>query len=71
MAKKLLQQRLRNPSLGLNAESANIAHALTVAQEMGDEGKPKNYSEAISSYKSTKWIAAMQKEVESLRINKT
>jgi len=38
---------------------------------MGEEGEPKNSSKAISSDDSTKWIAAMQEEVESLLKNKT
>ena len=38
---------------------------------MGEEGEPKNYSEAISSEDSTKWIAAMQEEVVSLLKNET
>ena len=36
---------------------------------MGEEGEPKNYSEAISSDDSIKWIAAMQEKVESLLKN--
>jgi len=50
----------------LIAESANIAYALTIAQEMGEEGEAQNYYKAISSDDSTKWITAMQEEVESL-----
>ena len=42
-----------------------------IAQEMGEEGEPKNYSEAIFSDDSTKWIAAMQEEVKSLLKNET
>jgi len=38
---------------------------------MGEEGEPKNYSEAISNDDSGKWIAAMQEEVESLLKNET
>ena len=38
---------------------------------MGEEGEPKNYSEVISSDDSTKWIIAMQEEVESLLKNET
>ena len=38
---------------------------------MGEEGEPKNYSEAISGDDSTKWIAAMQEKVESLLKNET
>ena len=38
---------------------------------MGEEGEPKNYSEAISSDDSTKWIATMQEKVESLLKNET
>lgn len=59
MAQDLPQQTPRKPTQRLIAESANIAYALTIAQEMGEEGEPKNYSEAISSDDSTKWIAAM------------
>ena len=44
----------------LIVETANIAYALTIAQEMGEEGEPKNYSKAISSDDSTKWIVVMQ-----------
>ena len=38
---------------------------------MGEEGKPKNYPEAISSDDSTKWIVVMQEEVGSLLKNET
>ena len=44
----------------LIVETANIAYALTIAQEMDEEGEPKNYSKAISSDDSTKWIVVMQ-----------
>jgi len=71
MAQELPQQRPRKPTQRLIAESANIAYALTIAQEMGEEGEPKNYSEAISGDDSTKWIVAMQEEVESLLKNET
>jgi len=38
---------------------------------MGEKGEPNNYSEAISSDDSTKWIAAMQEKVKSLLKNET
>jgi len=69
MAQALPQQRPRKPTQRLIAESTNIAYVLTIAQEMGEEGEPKNYSEAISSDDSIKWIAAMQEKVESLLKN--
>ena len=71
MAQELPQQRPKKLTQRLIAESANIAYALTIAQEMGEEGEPKNYYEAISSDDSTKWIVAMQEEVESLLKNET
>ncbi|PHT40240.1 Retrovirus-related Pol polyprotein from transposon TNT 1-94 [Capsicum baccatum] len=71
MAQELPQQRPRKPTQRLITESANIAYALTVAQEMGEDGEPKNYSEAISGDDSAKWTAAMQEEVESLLKNET
>ena len=36
---------------------------------MGEEDKPRNYSEAISCDDSTKWDAAMQEKVKSLHKN--
>jgi len=54
MTQELPQQRPRKPTKRLIAESANIAYALTIAQEIGEEGELKNYSEAISSDDSTK-----------------
>jgi len=71
MAQELPQQRPRKSTQRLIAESANNSYALTIAQEIGEKGEPKNYSEAISSDDSTKWIAAMQEEVESLLKNQT
>ena len=71
IARELPQQRPRTPTERLIAESTNIAYALTIAQEMGEESEPKNYSEAISNDDSGKWIAAMQEEVESLLKNET
>ena len=68
MAQELPQQRPRKLTI---AESTNIAYALTIAQEMGEEDEPKNYSEVISNDDSTKWIAAMQEDVESLLKNET
>ncbi|KAG6430570.1 hypothetical protein SASPL_108640 [Salvia splendens] len=44
MAQELPQQRPRKLTQRLIAESANIAYALTVALEMGEDGEPKNYS---------------------------
>ena len=38
----------KKPTQRLIAEFANIAYALTIAQEMGEEGEPNNYSEATS-----------------------
>jgi len=38
---------------------------------MGEEGEPKIYSKAIFGDDSTKWIATMQEEVESLLKNET
>ena len=71
MTQELPQQRRRKPTQRLIAESANIVYALTIAQEMGEDGEPKSYSEVISSDDSTKWIVAMQEEVESLLKNET
>ena len=71
MAQGLPQQRPRKLTQRLTAESVNIAYALTAAREMGEDGEPKNYFEAISSDNSSKWIAAMQEEVESLLKNET
>ena len=71
MAQELPQQRPRKPTQRLIVESANIAYALTIAQEMGEEGEPKNYYEVISSDDSTKWIVVMQEEVGSLLKNET
>ena len=52
-------------------ESHFIGYALAVAEEIEEVAEPKSYSEAISCANSSKWLVAMQEEVESLHKNDT
>lgn len=45
--------------------------AISVAQEIEAGAEPSTYSEAISCDDSTRWLVAMQEEIESLYKNNT
>jgi hypothetical protein len=47
-------------------EECNIAFGLSFAEEIETAHKPLNYSEAILSPNSKKWMGAMREEMESL-----
>jgi hypothetical protein len=47
------------------------AFALVVAEEVYNVQEPLNYSEAILSIDSEKWIGAMHEEMESIEKNGT
>jgi hypothetical protein len=52
-------------------EEYNVAFALSVAEEVDNAQEPLNYSEAILSADSEKWMGAMHEEIESLEKNGT
>jgi hypothetical protein len=52
-------------------QECNVAFALAVAEEVDNVHEPLNYSEAILSIDSEKWIGAMHEEMESLEKNGT
>jgi hypothetical protein len=52
-------------------EECNVAFALSVAEEVDSAHEPLNYSEAILSSYSKKWMSAMHEEMESLEKNGT
>jgi hypothetical protein len=52
-------------------EECNVAFALSVAEEVDSAHEPLNYSEAILSSDSKKWMSAMHEEMESLEKNGT
>ena len=52
-------------------EECNVAFALAVAEEVDNAQEPLNYSEAILSADSEKWMGAMHEEMESLDKNGT
>ena len=47
------------------------AYALSIAQEVNDDVEPASYTEAISCADSSKWLVAMNEEIESLHKNNT
>jgi hypothetical protein len=51
--------------------SYDVAFALAVAEEVDNVQEPLNYSEAILSTDSEKWMGAMHEEMESLDKNGT
>jgi hypothetical protein len=52
-------------------QECNVAFALAVAEEVDNVQEPLNYSEAILSTDSEKWMSAMHEEMESLDKNDT
>jgi hypothetical protein len=52
-------------------QECNVAFALVVAEEVDNIQEPLNYSEAILSLDSEKWIGAMHEEMESIEKNGT
>ena len=52
-------------------EECNVAFALSVAEEIENAQEPLNYTEAILSDDSEKWMGAMHDEMESLEKNGT
>jgi hypothetical protein len=52
-------------------EDCNVAFALSVAEEVDSAHEPLNYSEAILSADSEKWMSAMHEEMMSLEKNDT
>jgi hypothetical protein len=50
-------------------EECNVAFVLSVAEEVDSAHEPLNYSEAILSIDSEKWMGAMHEEMESLEKN--
>ena len=48
-----------------------IAYALSIAEEVNDCVEPASYSEAVSCADSSKWLLAMNEEIESLHKNGT
>jgi hypothetical protein len=52
-------------------QECNVAFALAVAEEVDNVQEPLNYSEAILSTDSEKWMGAMHEEMESLGKNGT
>ena len=53
------------------ADDNLTAYALSVAQEVNDGIEPTSYTEAISCADSSKWLIAMNEEIESLHKNGT
>lgn len=47
-----------------------ISYALTIADEVNGE-EPMSYKETMSSDDKSKWVAAMQDEITSLKKNNT
>jgi hypothetical protein len=52
-------------------KECNAAFALSVAEEVGSAHEPLNYSEAILSANSEKWMGAMHEDMRSLEKNDT
>jgi hypothetical protein len=52
-------------------EECNVTFTLSVAEEVDSAHEPLNYSEAILSTNSEKWMGAMHEEMESLDKNDT
>jgi hypothetical protein len=52
-------------------EEGNVAFAFTVAEEVDSDHEPLNYSKAILSADSEKWMGVMHEEMESLEKNDT
>ena len=48
-----------------------VGYALTAAYETNINGEPTTYSKAISSNDASKWLIAMNEEIESLHKNGT
>lgn len=53
------------------AEADLVAYALNVAEDIDTTEGPSIYSEAVSSKNSSKWMIAIQEEMESLHKNDT
>ena len=53
------------------AEADLVAYALNVAEDIDTTEGPSTYSEAVSSKNSSKWMIAIQEEMESLHKNDT
>jgi hypothetical protein len=52
-------------------EECNVAFALSVPEEVDSDHEPLNYSKAILSADSEKWMGVMHEEMESLEKNDT
>ena len=52
-------------------EADLVAYVLNVAEEIDSNEEPTSYSEAISCDNSSRWMIAMQEEIESLHKNGT
>jgi hypothetical protein len=52
-------------------EECNVAFALSVVEEVDSAHEPLNYSKAILSVDSEKWMGAMHEEMESFQKNGT
>ncbi|GJT85069.1 retrotransposon protein, putative, ty1-copia subclass [Tanacetum coccineum] len=64
------EQRIRTKPLRFRDKSNMAAYAF-VATEEEDTHEPLTYQEAVACENSSKWKAAMKKEMDSLRKNKT
>ena len=47
------------------------SYALSVTQEVNDGIEPTSYTEVVSCADSSKWLIAMNEEIESLHKNST
>ncbi|GJZ92742.1 retrovirus-related pol polyprotein from transposon TNT 1-94 [Tanacetum coccineum] len=64
------ERRTRTKPLRFQDESNMAAYAFTAAEEE-DTHEPLTYQEAVACEDSSKWKAAMEEEMDSLRKNKT
>lgn len=68
IAKRRERRNIKPPS---RYSDSTFAYALAIAEETGEAGEPRNYSEALTSPNSADWAAAMKEEMESLYKNQT
>ncbi|GKV37331.1 hypothetical protein SLEP1_g45370 [Rubroshorea leprosula] len=72
IAKHRPRREIRKPQRYVNVASECLSdYALVIAQEIDYDGEPSTYKEVVSCKNSSKWLIAMQEEVESLYKNHT
>ena len=64
------RRQIKRPARYTDDENLT-AYALSIAQEVNDDVEPASYTEAVSCADSSKWLVAMNEEIESLHKNNT